>query len=78
VSAQEIVEQLESLPRKQRIEVIKRTMKALLPQSSQAIERLFLRLEFPDVTEDQWRVIEAAEDGRLIELYEPLPELNQF
>ena len=68
MSAQEIVDQLEGLPQEQRLEVIKRAMTAWRPQSSKVIDRLCRRLENPDISEEVWRGIEEAEDGRLIDL----------
>jgi hypothetical protein len=77
MSAQEISEQLEALPATQRVEVLKRALAGLCPQSNKAIERLCRRLENPDIPEDVWRGIEEAEDGRLIELDEALLELDR-
>jgi hypothetical protein len=77
MSAQEISKQLEALPESERVEVVKRALAGLCPQSSKAIERLCRRLENPDISEDVWRGIEEAEDGRLIELDEALTELDR-
>jgi hypothetical protein len=77
MSAQEISEQLEALPEVQRVEVLKRALNGLCPQSGKAIERLCRRLENPDISEDVWRGIEEAEDGRLMELDEALTELDR-
>jgi hypothetical protein len=77
MSAQEISEQLEALPATQRVEVLKRALAGLCPQSNKAIELLCRRLENPDIPEDVWRGIEEAEDGRLIELDEALLELDR-
>jgi hypothetical protein len=77
MSAQEISEQLEALPEVQRVEVLKRALAGLCPQSNKAVERLCRRLESPDIPEDVWRGIEEAEDGRLIGLDEALTELDR-
>jgi hypothetical protein len=77
MSAQEISEQLEALPEVQRVEVLKRALNGLCPQSSKAIERLCRRLENPDISEDVWRGIEEAEDGRLMDLDEALTALDR-
>jgi hypothetical protein len=77
MSAHEISEQLEALPAVQRVEVLKRAMAGLCPQSSKAVERLCRRLENPDISEDVWRGIEEAEDGRLMDLDEALTELDR-
>jgi hypothetical protein len=52
-------------------------MAGLCPQSSKAVERLCRRLENPDISEDVWRGIEEAEDGRLMDLDEALTELDR-
>jgi hypothetical protein len=77
MSAQEISEQLEALPAVQRVEVLKRALAGLCPQSSKTIEQLCRRLDNPDIPEDVWRGIEEAEEGRLLELDEALRELDR-
>ncbi|MEO5802789.1 MAG: hypothetical protein ABIR24_04605 [Verrucomicrobiota bacterium] len=77
MSAQEVIEQIEALPRDERTEVIKKTLADLCPQSGKVMERLLRRLENPDIPEDVWRGIEDAEDGRLIDLDEALTELDR-
>ena len=77
MSAQEISEQLEALPEAQRVEILKRALAGLCPQSNRAVERLLRRLENPDIPEDVWRGIEEAEDGKLIDLDEALTELDR-
>jgi len=74
VSAQEVIEQLESLPPGERAEVLKKTLIRYCPKSGKVIERLLRRLENPDVPEDVWRGIEDAEDGRLVDMETALAE----
>ncbi|MHB8519670.1 MAG: hypothetical protein ACYDH9_02820 [Limisphaerales bacterium] len=68
MNAQEIVEQLEALPRAERAEVLKQALTGLCPQNGKAVERLLRRLENPDIPEDVWRGIEDAEDGRFVDM----------
>jgi len=74
VSAQEVIEQLESLPPGERAEVLKKTLVRHCPKNVKAIERLLRRLENPDIPEDVWRGIEDAEDGRLVDMETALTE----
>jgi hypothetical protein len=68
MSAQHVIDQLESLPPDERAKVLKQTLSHLWPKSSKVIGRLLRRLENPDVPEDVWRGIEDAEDGRLVDM----------
>jgi hypothetical protein len=74
VSARDIIEQLESLPRGERAEVLKETLSRFCPESGKVIERLVRRLENPDIPEDVWRGMEDAEDGRVVDMEKALTD----
>jgi hypothetical protein len=65
MSAAELFKELESLPRPERSNVVKRILQGLCADSK-AVERMMRRIENPDIPEDVWRGIEDAEDGRMV------------
>ena len=73
MSAQEVIERLEALPRSERESVARRLLEMLCADRKQ-VERIMRRLGKPDVPEDVWRGIEDAEDGRLVEMETALKE----
>jgi hypothetical protein len=74
MSAEQIIEEINSLPPKQRAEIFRKTLLGLWPAGGKTIERLMRRVENPDIPEDVWRGIEDAEDGRLVDMETALRE----
>ena len=68
MSRAEIVSELESLPPSERAEIIKSALVNLCPHGGKVIERMIRRLENPDISEDVWRGMEDAEDGRFVDM----------
>jgi hypothetical protein len=67
MSAAEFANELQSLPRHERMEAARRILESLCP-SGKVVERIMRRIENPDIHEDVWRGIEDAEDGRTVEM----------
>jgi hypothetical protein len=76
MSTQEVIEQVEALPRSEQASVARRVLETLCCDNK-FVERIMRRIENPDIPEDVWRGIEEAEDGRLMDLDEALTELDR-
>ena len=68
MSATQIVTELEEMPAEARGQVVRSVLAKLYPQSAKSIERLWRRIEHPEVPEDVWEGFEEAEDGKGIEM----------
>ena len=80
MTASEIIREAENLPKAAKLQVLEHLLGAVANgdlAQRKFIDRLLRRLENPDITEDVWRGIEEAEDGKLIDLDEPLTELDR-
>ena len=76
----EIIRETENLNKAAKLQVLQHLLGTVANGDGaqrKAIDRLLRRFENPDVTEDVWRGIEEAEDGRLIDLDEALTELDR-
>jgi septation ring formation regulator EzrA len=67
VSAQEVIQQLETFARPDLENVARRALETLC-KDEKTVERIMRRALNPDIPEDVWRGMEDAEDGRLTDM----------
>jgi hypothetical protein len=67
MSAQEVIQQLGTLPRPDLENVARRALETLC-KDEKIVERAMRRALNPEIPEDVWRGIEDAEDGRLTDM----------
>ena len=68
MSATELVNELEALPRPERVNIAKRVLESLCPDRSKEIDRLMQRIANPDIPEDFWEAVQEVEDGKAIDM----------
>ncbi len=68
MNATEMIAELAAMPGEERHETLKAILARLYPNGQKTIDRMLRRIENPDISEDVWRGIEEAEEGRLVDM----------
>jgi hypothetical protein len=74
MTAAQLLEELNTLPRPERARVVEQTLRQWSFEERKPIERLIRRLQHPDVPESFWEGVEDHEDGRTVEMETALRE----
>ncbi len=74
MTAAQLLEELNTLPRPERARVVEQTLRQLSFEERKPIERLFRRLQHPEVPESFWDGIEDHEDDRTVDMETALRE----
>jgi hypothetical protein len=68
MTAAQLLEELNTLPRPERAHVVEQTLRQLSFKERKPIERFFRRLQHPEVPESFWAGIEDHEDDRTVDI----------
>ena len=68
MNAAEVLAEIATLPRHDKLKVVGDTLRQLGPEDLKTAERLLRRVAYPDVPAEVWEGFEQCEDGGTVEM----------